>query len=87
MDVEQQFMVATEPATDLCRGLARCVGHEPRMAALDPCNTMLVAGTFAPRIAEHARAWPDCSAAREFSLRQKAGEEISRVFGHCQFGP
>ena len=86
MDVEQQFMVATEPATDLHCGFARCMGHEPRIASLDSCDTMLVAGSFAPRIAKHARGWPDCSAAREFSLLQKAGEEISRASGHCQLG-
>ena len=43
MDVEQQFMVATEPATDLHRGFARFGGHEPRVAPLNPGNTMLVA--------------------------------------------
>ena len=87
MEVEQQFMVATEPATDLHRGFARGGGHEPDIAALDPCNTMLVAGSFAPRTAKPARGWPDCSAAPKFSHRQKAGDEISRVFGHCQLGP
>ena len=43
VDVEQQFMVATEPATDLHRGFARFGGHEPRVAPLNPGNTMLVA--------------------------------------------
>jgi len=44
MDVEHQRMVATEPPTDLHRGLARQSGPEAHVASPDSCKSMLLVG-------------------------------------------